>query len=57
MKRIDFIRMLERNGWWLERDKGPHSVYTNGEVSEPIPRHRELSEMLVKAIIKRRGLK
>ena len=57
MKRTDFIRMLERNGWWLERDKGGHTVYTNGEASEPVPRHRELNEKLVKAIIKRRGLK
>jgi predicted RNA binding protein YcfA (HicA-like mRNA interferase family) len=49
--------MLVRNGWWLERDKGPHSIYTNGEVSEAVPRHRELRETLVNAIIKRRGLK
>jgi predicted RNA binding protein YcfA (HicA-like mRNA interferase family) len=57
VKRIDFIKLLERNGCWLERDKGPHSVYTNGKVSEPIPRHKELKEQMVKAIIKRRGLK
>jgi predicted RNA binding protein YcfA (HicA-like mRNA interferase family) len=57
MKRADFIKMLERNGWRLERDKGPHSIYTDGKSSEPIPRHRELKETLVKAIIKRRGLK
>jgi len=57
MKRIDFIRLLERNGWWMERDKGPHTIYTNGKAFEPIPRHRELKEPLVKAIIKRRGLK
>jgi mRNA interferase HicA len=57
MKRADFIRMLERNGWQLERDKGPHSIYTDGKVSEPIPRHKELKETLVRAIIKRRGLK
>ena len=57
MKRKDFIKVLERNGWWVERDKGPHTIYTNGKVSEPIPRHKELKEMLVKAIIKRRGLK
>jgi len=56
MKRTDFIRLLEKNGWWLERDKGPHSIYTNGTASEPIPRHRELKEPLVRAIIKRRGL-
>jgi predicted RNA binding protein YcfA (HicA-like mRNA interferase family) len=49
--------MLEKNGWWLERDKGPHAIYTNGKVSEPIPRHKELKETLVKAIIKRRELK
>ena len=57
MKRTDFIQMLERNGWYLERDKGPHSVYTNGTDNEPVPRHKELKEPLVKAIIKRRGLK
>jgi predicted RNA binding protein YcfA (HicA-like mRNA interferase family) len=60
MKRADFIRMLERNGWWLERDKGPHTIYTDGKTSEPmppIPRHKELKETLVRAIIKRRGLK
>ena len=57
MKRADFIRILERNGWWIERDRGPHTVYTNGIVSEPVPRHKELNDLLVKAIIKRRGLK
>ena len=57
MKRTDFIRLLERNGWQIERDKGPHTVYTNGGASEPVPRHKELKESLVNAIIKRRGLK
>jgi predicted RNA binding protein YcfA (HicA-like mRNA interferase family) len=57
MKRTDFIRLLESNGWWLERDKGSHSIYTNGKASEPVPRHKELKEPLVNAIIKRRGLK
>ncbi len=57
MKRADFIRMLERNGWRILRDKGPHTIYTNGTDCEPIPRHKELKEPLVKGIIKRRGLK
>lgn len=57
VKRSDFIRMLEENGWRLERDKGPHTIYTNGHASEPIPRHKELKETLEKAIIKRRGLR
>ena len=41
----------------MVRDKGPHEIYTNGMASESIPRHKELKEQLVKAIIKRRGLK
>jgi predicted RNA binding protein YcfA (HicA-like mRNA interferase family) len=49
--------MLERNGWRATRDKGPHTIYTDGNAFEPVPRHKELNEMLVKAIIKRRGLK
>jgi mRNA interferase HicA len=57
MKRTDFIRLPEKNGWWLERDKEPHTIYTDGQVSESVPRHKELRETLVKAIIKRRGLK
>ena len=57
MKRIDFIRLLEKNGWWMLRDKGPHTIYTNGNAIEPIPRRNELKETLVKAIVKRRQLK
>ncbi|MDR1559824.1 MAG: hypothetical protein LBS84_09045 [Clostridiales bacterium] len=51
-----FHQNTEKNGWWLARDKGPHSIYTNGLVSESVPRHTELKETLVKAIMKRRGL-
>ena len=57
MKRNDLIRLLEKNGWWVIRDNGPHTIYTNGKYIEPIPRHNELKESLAKAIIKRRGLK
>jgi predicted RNA binding protein YcfA (HicA-like mRNA interferase family) len=57
VKRTDFIRMLERNGWWVEREGASHTVYTNGDASEPVPRHKELKEPLARAIIKRRGLK
>ncbi len=57
MKRKDFIKMLEKNGWYLKREGANHDIYTNGINTEPVPRHNELNEMLVKAIIKRRGLK
>lgn len=57
MKRKDFIKLLEKNGWYLKRDGANHDIYTDGTNNEPVPRHNELNEMLVKAIIKRRGLK
>ena len=57
MKRKDFIKLLERNGWYLKRNGGNHDVYTNGQRSEPVPRHSEIDEDLAKAIIKRQGLK
>lgn len=57
MKRKDLIEILERNGWWLKRHGGDHDIYTNGKDREPVPRHKEIDEMLAKAIIRRRGLK
>ncbi len=57
MKRKDLISLLERNGWRLLRNGTNHDMYTNGQIMETIPRHREISENLAKAIIKRRGLK
>ena len=53
----DLLRLLERNGWWKAREGANHMVYTNGKESEMIPRHKELNELLAKAIIKRRNLK
>ncbi|MCI7101495.1 MAG: toxin-antitoxin system, toxin component, HicA family protein [Faecalibacterium sp.] len=34
-----------------------HMVFTNGSETEIVPRHKEVNELLAKAIIKRRGLK
>lgn len=57
MKRKDLIALLEKNGFELKRQCGGHDVYAKGQQMEPIPRHREINELLAKAIIKRRGLK
>ena len=56
MKRKDLIRLLEQNGWQLERNGSEHDIYKNGSRREAIPRHKELNELLAKAIIKRNGL-
>ena len=52
MKRKDLIDLLKHNGWYLARDGGNHDIFTNGKDFEPIPRHREVTENLAKAIIK-----
>lgn len=57
MKRKDFINLLERNGWTFKRHGGSHDVYIKGNERECVPRHKEIDEDLVKAIIRRRGLK
>ena len=57
MKRRDFIKLLERNGWYLKRNGGDHDIYTNGRDNEAISRQREIKEAVAQAIIRRRGLK
>lgn len=57
MKRRDLVKLLEKNGWWLDRNGGGHDIYTNGKASESIPRHTEVKELLAKSIIRRHGLK
>ncbi|MCL2188926.1 MAG: type II toxin-antitoxin system HicA family toxin [Defluviitaleaceae bacterium] len=57
MKRRDLIKKLVKNGWWILREGGNHTIYTNGTSIEPISRQAEIKETIAKAIIKRRGLK
>jgi len=57
MKRRDLIKLLEKNGWYFEREGSNHTIYTNGKDKEPIGRHTEIPELLALKIIKRRGLK
>ncbi len=57
MKRKDLINLLLQNGWHLEREGANHSIYIKNDKIEPIPRHKEIDEMLAKAIIRRQGLK
>ena len=56
MKRRDLIRLFEKNGWWMKREGGDHTIYTNGIANEAISRQSEIDDILAKKIIKRRGL-
>jgi predicted RNA binding protein YcfA (HicA-like mRNA interferase family) len=55
MKRTDLVRKLEEAGCELVRHGGNHDWYRNPKsgVAQPIPRHREVNEMLAKHILKK----
>ncbi|WP_353932303.1 type II toxin-antitoxin system HicA family toxin [Okeanomitos corallinicola TIOX110] len=54
MKRKDLIKQIEEMGCIFIRHGGKHDWYQNPmtKVSQPIPRHREINENLVKHILK-----
>ena len=54
MKRRDLVKKLEKAGCELLRHGGKHEIYHNPATgrSEPVPRHREINELLAKKIIK-----
>ena len=55
MKRADLVRKLEEAGCELIRHGGNHDWYRNSKtgVAQPIPRHREVNEILAKNILKK----
>jgi len=58
MKRIDLIRKLEEAGCSLIRHGGKHDWYHNPQTntSQPVPRHREIKELLAKHILQKLGV-
>ena len=58
MKRIDLIRKLEEAGCVLIRHGGKHDWYRNERsgVSQPVPRHREIKDLLAKHILRKLGV-
>jgi len=54
MKRTELVRKIEQLGCVLIRHGGKHDWYQNPNtnVSQPIPRHREINEHLAQHILK-----
>lgn len=52
MKTRDLKKRLLALGWWLLREGSRHEVWTNGNIQEQIPRHREIKEQLAQKIIR-----
>jgi len=55
MKRLDLARRLDEMGCVLLRHGSRHDIYHNPMTgaSEPVPRHREINEILAKRILSR----
>ena len=54
MKRRDLIKKIEARGCLLLRHGKKHDIYHNPEtgVTEPVPRHTEINELLARRIIR-----
>jgi mRNA interferase HicA len=50
LKRVDFIRHLERHGCQLLRQGGNHTIYVNPKAkrASAVPRHREVNDFLAR---------
>ena len=52
MKKRDLEKQLSEYRWYFGRHRGKHDYWTNGEIFETVPRHKEVNEMLSKKILK-----
>ncbi len=57
VKRKDLIKYFEENGFYLLREGGNHSIYTNNERTVPVKRHRTLDRITANELCKQAGLK
>ncbi|MCO5053615.1 MAG: type II toxin-antitoxin system HicA family toxin [Verrucomicrobiae bacterium] len=55
MKRVELIQRLNEMGCIFIRHGGKHDWYQNPrtKMCQPVPRHRELKEILARSIIKK----
>ena len=56
IKRRDLLKYFEDNGFYLLREGGNHSIYTNGNRIIPIKRHRSIDNITANKICKQAGL-
>ena len=56
VKRADIIKLLEKNGFQLLREGGNHSIYSNGDKSVPIKRHKQFDRITANEICKQAGI-
>jgi mRNA interferase HicA len=56
VKRRDLVKHLEEHGFSLLREGKKHTIYTNGERTIPIKRHRTLDRITANQLCKQAGV-
>jgi len=56
VKRKDLIKYLESNGFYLLREGGNHSIYTDNNITIPVKRHNMFDRITANQICKQAGL-
>jgi predicted RNA binding protein YcfA (HicA-like mRNA interferase family) len=57
VQRRDLVKYLQDNGFSLLREGKKHSIYSNGERTVPVKRHRILDRITANELCKQAGLK
>ena len=57
VKRRDLVKYFEENGFHLLREGRKHSIYTNGDKTVPVKRHRAIDRITANELCKQAGLK
>ena len=55
MKYKELTKRLRAYGWFLKRQGSNHEIWSNGQITEPVPRHREIRDLLAQHILKVAG--
>jgi mRNA interferase HicA len=56
VKRRELVKHLEENGFSLLREGKKHAIYTNGERTIPVKRHRLLDRITANQLCKQAGV-
>ena len=57
VKRRNLVNYLENNGFYLLREGGNHSIYTNNIKTIPVKRHKHFDRITANQLCKQAGLK
>ena len=55
VRRRDLIKYFEENGFYLLREGGKHSIYTNNQKTVPVKRHRTIDRITANELANKRG--